>query len=289
MGTQIFVNSDTRFSKNDYINSSQTSKSNTIYSCCESSTNNNSTSSINSNSKLCIHKKKSNPTIVLNGHKLVNKMIQNYYNPRSVCTQDNRSVLKKLIPIYNNLIKIIYSFTEKVIKLKNNLNPTKSSKIFTIIYESYKSFVFNYYRSFSSTLNIKYKGNDILEYTLNNVESSNTNSVNYAACNNFYETNKSMDKSTLFYSVPGLTLLFKYDTLSFRIIAKKSIFGSKCKINKYDFLLIPGSCMDCNKINKGSFLKVLESISDFRNSKSNNLLEFINFLQHEKKKIKCIL
>ena len=84
-----------------------------------------------------------------------------------------------------------------------------------------------------------------------------------------------MDKSTLFYSVPGFTLLFNNSTLSYRLIAKKSNFHSRCKIYKYDFLLIPGSNATGNRVNKCSFLKVLDSIANFRNEKSNNILEFI--------------
>jgi len=310
--SQLFISSSTNTSEssNDEISSCKTSKS--TKKCSKCSTSNTSCtnlfenisisetysdscdteSSVNPELDLCVYKhpkKECSSTLVINERKLVNKMIRNYYNPKSISIQDNRSVLKKLIPIYMKLIKVTHNFIEKVIKLKHNLNPTKSSKIFRIIYDSYRSLVFNYYRGFSSILNIKYKGYDVLEYTLNNIESSHNNLINYAACNNFYETNNSMDKSTLFYSVPGFTLLFNNSTLSYRLIAKKSNFHSKCKIYKYDFLLIPGSNTTSNRVNKCSFLKVLDSISNFRNEKSNNILEFINFLHHEASNIKTLL
>lgn len=249
----------------------------------------NSIDSANSKLDLCIHNGRRKDGIVLNERKLVNKMISNYYNPKSVSIEDNRDVLKRLLPIFNNLISSCFTFVEKVNKIRHNLNPTKSSKTFRLIYESYRSLFFNLHKSFSAILDVKYRGNDVLEYTINNIESVHNNKIYYASCNNFYETNSTLDKSTLFYSVPGITILINHTTLSYRIIAKKSNSTSKSKIYKYDFLLIPGSGTSCNKVSKSSFIKVLDSIIDFRNDKYNNLLEFINFLQHESKSIKCVI
>ena len=249
----------------------------------------NSIDSVNNKLDIGFNKYNKYTGLILNERKLVNKMISNYYNPNSVCLEDNRKALKRLLPIYNNLIDTCFTFVEKVAKIQHNLNPTKSSKVFRLIYESYRTLVFNLYRNFSSILCIKYKGVDVLEYTINNIDSTNSNRINYASCNNYYETDSSLEKSTLFYSVPGLTILFNNDTLSYRVIAKKSNFNSPYKIFKYDFLLIPGSETKCNKISKSSFLKVFDSIVNFRNDSCNNLLEFINFLQHESKSIKCVL
>ena len=234
------------------------------------------------------HKMKSEGCI-LSERNLVNKMISNYYNPQSISVSDNREVLKKLLPIYNSLINTCISFVEKVSKIQHNLNPTKSSKMFRIIYESYKTLVFNLHRSISSILEIKHRGFDVIDHTINNVESASNNRINFASCNNFYETDDCLSNSTLFYSVPGLTILINHSTLSYRIIAKKSNYNSSCKVFKYDFLLVPGAASSCNKVNKRSFLKVLESISNFRSDSANNILEFINFLHHESKSIKCIL
>ena len=269
------------------------------YDCSESDKNSidcseyekNSIDCANDKLDICIHKskKKNKDTYIISERKLINKMISNYYNPNSVCLNDNRGILKKSLPIYNNLISICLSFIQKVSKIKHNLNPTKSSKIFRLIYESYKTLFFNFHRSISSILNIKYKGCDVIDYTINNIESCSNNRINYASCNNFYESNNSLNNSTLFYSVPGLTILINNSTLSYRIIAKKSNINSNSKIFKYDFLLAPGSLSSCSKVNKKSFLKVLESISNFRNDNSNNILEFINFCHHESKSIKCLL
>ena len=234
-------------------------------------------------------KNKHKQSYVLNERNLVNKKIKKYHNPKSISIKDNRLIINKLVPIYNELIDVTHNFIDKANNIKYNLNPTKSSKIFRVIYDAYRSLVFNYYRKFTSILNVKYKGYDVIEYTMNNVVSSNNNRINHAACNNYYETNNCMDKYTLFYSIPGFTLLLNNETLSFRLIAKKSNFNTKCKVYKYDFLLIPGSNTNCNRVNKCSFLKVLQSISDFRNDKSNNLLEFINFLYHESSNIQSIL
>ena len=101
--------------------------------------------------------------------------------------------------------------------------------------------------------------------------------------------NNSMNDSTLFYSVPGFTILINHSTLSYRIIAKKSNLNCNSKIYKYDFLLAHGALSSCNRVNKKSFMKVLESISNFRGDNNNNILEFINFCHHEAKSIKCIL
>ena len=257
---------------------------------CSSDKFHNSIDCANDKLDLCLHRpeKKKNCYIV-SERKLVNNMISNYYNPQSVSVDDNRDILKKLLPMYNNLISTCLSFVEKVSKIRHNLNPTKSSKMFRVIYESYKTLVFNLHRSISSILKIKHKGYDAIDHTINSVESASNNKINYASCNNFYETNNSLNDSTLFYSVPGLTILINYSTLSYRIIAKKSNLNSNCKVFKYDFLLVPGAASSCNKVNKKSFLKVLESISNFRSDKANNILEFINFLHHESKSIKCIL
>jgi hypothetical protein len=244
----------------------------------------------NSNLDFCMPKcKNDNKSIIVNERKLVDKMIHNYYNPKSIAIKDNRCILKKLIPIYRNLIDVVFNFTEKICKLRHNINVTKSGKIFRVVYDSYKTIVYNFYKSFTSILNIKYNGNDILEYTMNNVISSDNNRINYASCNNFYETDSSLEKSTLFYSIPGFTLLFNNDTLSFRLISKKSNCYTRDRVYKYDFLLIPGNNNNCNRINKISFLRVLESIASFKNDRSNNILEFINFLYHESSNIKCIL
>jgi hypothetical protein len=277
----------------DSCNSSSDSELNNNYSY----SNSDSKSTYNVDS--CIHNKKNGHGIehthnhgksyILNERKLVNKMIKNYHCKKSISIQDNRLTIKKLAPIYNELIDITHAFIDKANKIKDNLNPTKSSKTFRVIYDAYRSLVFNYYSHFTSILNVKYKGYDVLEYTTNNVVSSDNNRINYATCNNFYETNNCMDKSTFFYSVPGFTLLFNNETLSFRLVAKKSNFDSKCKIYKYDFLLIPGSNTNCKRVNKISFLKVLHSISDYKNDELNNLLEFINFLYHESNNIKSII
>ena len=251
----------------------------------------NSINSANDKLDLCMQNDKygCKDKIVLNERKLVNKMISNYYNSKSVNIEDNRHVLKRLIPIYNNLIDALFKFVEKVNKLKHNLNPTKSSKTFRLIYDSYRTLFFNLNSAFSSILDVKYRGADVLEYTINNIESTYNNKINYAACNNFYETNSCLDKSTLFYSVPGLTILINYESLSYRIIAKKSNFNSRSKIFKYDFLIVPGSVSNCQKVSKTSFIKVIDSITNFRNDKNNNLLEFINFLHHELKSVKCLI
>lgn len=252
---------------------------------------NNSIHSANDKLDLCMQNEKyrNKDKIVVNERKLVNKMISNYYNSQSVNIEDNRHVLKRLLPIYNNLIDASLNFVEKVNKLKHNLNPTKSSKTFRLIYESYRTLFFNLNNVFSSILDVKYKGVDVLEYSINNIETNYNNKINYAACNNFYETNSCLDKSTLFYSVPGFTILINYETLAYRIIAKKSNFNSRSKIFKYDFLLVPGSISNCHKVSKTSFLKVIDSITNFRNDKNNNLLEFINFLHHELKSVKCLI
>ena len=226
---------------------------------------------------------------VVNERKLINSMIDKYHNPNSICLKDNRIILKKLIPIYHDLIDITHSYIDKVHKLKFNLNPSKSSKIFRIVFDSFKTLTLNYYRSFTSILNVRYKGYDVLDFTMNNVVSSDRNCIKYASCNNYYETNGCLDKSILFYSVPGLTLLFNNETLSFRVIAKKSNFNNNCRVFKYDFLLVPGTLSNCNRINKCYFLKIFESISDFKQDKGNNLLEFINFLYHEENNIKSLL
>lgn len=258
-------------------------------SCSESA--NNSIDQANDKLDICIHKpcKKKENSCILSERKLVNKMISNYYNPQSVSLDDNRDVLKKLLPIYNNLIATCLSFVEKVSKIKHNLNPTKSSKIFRVIYESYKTLFYNLHRSISSCLTIRHKGYDAIDYTVNNVESASNNRINYASCNNFYETNNCLNDSTLFYSIPGLTILINHSTLSYRIIAKKSNLNTSSKVFKYDFLLAPGASSSCNRVNKKSFLKVLESITNFRQDNANNILEFINFCHHEAKSIKCLL
>ncbi len=250
----------------------------------------NSIDSANNKLDICIHKPSiKKDSCIVSQRKLVNQMISNYYNPQSISLDDNRDVLKKLLPIYNNLIATSLSFVEKVSKVRHNLNPTKSSKIFRVIYESYKTLFFNLHRSISSILNIKHKGYDVLDHTINNVESASNNRIHYAACNNFYETNNSLNDSTLFYSVPGFTILINHSTLSYRIIAKKSNLNCNSKVYKYDFLLAPGALSSCNRVNKKSFMKVLESISNFRGDNNNNILEFINFCHHEAKSIKCIL
>ena len=62
---------------------------------------NNSINSANDRLDLCMQNEKygSKERIVLNEKKLVNKMISNYYNSKSVNIEDNRHVLKRLIPI----------------------------------------------------------------------------------------------------------------------------------------------------------------------------------------------
>ena len=255
-----------------------------------SDTDQNSVDSANNKLDICVHKHSiKKDSCIVSQKKLVNQMISNYYNPQSVSLDDNRDVLKKLLPIYNNLISTSLSFVDKVSKIKHNLNPTKSSKLFRIIYESYKTLFFNLHRSISSVLNIKHKGYDVLDHTINNVESASNNKIYYAACNNFYETNNSLNDSTLFYSVPGFTILINHSTLSYRVIAKKSNLNYNSKVYKYDFLIAPGSLSSCNRVNKKSFMKVLESISNFRSDDNNNILEFINFCHHEAKSIKCLL
>ena len=270
----------------NYDNSCSNNKKNII--CSESDQN--SIDCANDKLDICVHKPtKKKETCIVSERKLVNQMISNYYNPQSVSIDDNRDVLKKLLPIYNNLIATCLSFVEKVNKVRHNLNPTKSSKIFRVIYESYKTLFFNFHRSISSVLDIRHKGYDVLDHTINNVESASNNRINYAACNNFYETNNSLNDSTLFYSVPGFTILINHSTLSYRIIAKKSNISSNSKVYKYDFLLAPGALSSCNRVNKKSFMKVIESISNFRGDNANNILEFINFCHHEAKSIKCLL
>ena len=103
---------------------------------------------------------------VVNERKLINSMIDKYHNPNSICLKDNRIILKKLIPIYHDLIDITHSYIDKVHKLKFNLNPSKSSKIFRIVFDSFKTLTLNYYRSFTSILHVKYKGYDVLDFTM---------------------------------------------------------------------------------------------------------------------------